>query len=128
MAQYNSSLPVVDGTAAVTLEKGPQCLRYEHDVSHPLEAPTHISSDVRFGARMSTAVYGSHMILREQMEDAILTDLSTKPGLPSQYIHKDILTSADETLSFRDLLHVEGETESKAPLEKSFEQHRLRIA
>jgi len=56
-------------------------------------------------------VYGSHMVLRLQMEKKILSSIQRLPALRSEFFGYDVVTHRDEEISFGDLMTKRGEAE-----------------
>mmetsp|Transcript_40596 Transcript_40596/g.56425 ORF Transcript_40596/g.56425 Transcript_40596/m.56425 type:complete len:131 (-) Transcript_40596:47-439(-) len=123
---HTRDLPLVDGRTTNSLEEGPSCLRYETCAPHPIEAAQSKGNESRnnLADHMLTGIYGSHMVMRYKMEEALLSELDTRPGLPKRNLHMDILKDQDEKLDFSDMLSVIGEAETSRPLDEQFESYQ----
>eukprot|EP00009_Paramoeba_aestuarina_P007262 CAMPEP_0201515218 /NCGR_PEP_ID=MMETSP0161_2-20130828/6852_1 /ASSEMBLY_ACC=CAM_ASM_000251 /TAXON_ID=180227 /ORGANISM="Neoparamoeba aestuarina, Strain SoJaBio B1-5/56/2" /LENGTH=127 /DNA_ID=CAMNT_0047911991 /DNA_START=146 /DNA_END=529 /DNA_ORIENTATION=+ len=124
MAFHTEDLPLVDGRTTNNIEDGPSSLRFQTCSVHPIEAHQRkMNQDsTNLAEKMLTGIYGSHMVMRVKMEDALLSQTEIKPGLPKRTFHKDIMMDQDESLDFSDMLQVFGEAESKDPLQKDFDK------
>jgi len=75
--------------------------------SHPVEMIQKNSFKSSEALRKFTTanIFGSHMMLRMQMDQALLSRFQRLPGLPSEYCGLDTIMNLDEDLGFEDYLN-----------------------
>jgi len=90
--------PLRDGITAAGAYRPPQ---------HPVEArlATFNQNNMDFKRVALNNIFGTHMPLRMQMEQSILSEFQRLPSLTSELVGLETMLGIDEDLGFEDFLH-----------------------
>merc|ERR1712216_787735 len=106
------TIPVMG--APQSMRDGIHACRLDRSVVHPVQAIETGAFRQAFEAKTQemSAIYGSHMAMRMQMENAILSRHQRLPGLKSNFVGLSALHNTDEDFGFEDVLDVPDIRES----------------
>merc|ERR1711998_404944 len=98
------SIPVMG--APQTMRDGIHACRLDRSVAHSVEPIQTGAFAQRFEAKTQevSALYGSHMAMRMQMENANLSRHQRLPGRKSNFVGLSSLHNPDEDFGFEDVL------------------------
>lgn len=111
--------PLREGATAVTAQS-------DVPIVHPLQARelNFAKNEVQFKRAALQNVYGSHLSMRLQMEESILSNFQRLPTLKSEFVGLSTSLGLDEEIGFSDFLRDPSAPESAIDLHEVME-HRL---